>query len=661
MFVDRGALRVRAGGGFEVAGSINAVDVPRSIHALISARLDGLPDDEKSFLQDAAVIGRIFWSGAASRLSACTVQEAEGLLRSLRLKEIVIPREPPRFADESEYSFHHVLIRDVSYESLPKSLRAQKHAEVALWAEEIATATQAPELIATHATQALGYLEALGEGGPQRRALEVRTCAWARQAADRARGLWQARAAIDWYRQAIALADAAELDLEGRAQMWDGLATSAQGVLKAEEVMAAYEQALELYERMDRQLDAGRVETRMAFMAQQTGDDDALRSLVNRARSRLEPLGDSAELSDALELEGRHLALVGMLDEAEEPLRAALEMARRLGHKRTEAHALQELALLAHARGEWRENLTMMEEAYEIARALNDPELFFRTVSHLALLLAMRGGTEARRAQEIAEDGMRQAHRYGRRWDEGYLAAVLAELAERQGRLDEAQVLQETSMQATTETYSRFRPYWMGLLARMSLIRGDIAGAVEMRDEAVKLANATGVSHNNVPLEWVSGLLAQTHNQPEAAEQSLMTALRGALEAFESARVDILVDATRALATGGRRNEIVDITAEITRSVPPDGFERICVSWAEGLLTEPGDEAVEILTHVARWLKDNGFELYYGRCLIDLASAERAAGRDPVGTLDAARHVLRRCGARLYLEEAELARGGSGP
>ena len=52
-----------------MASSVADVDVPRSIQGLISARLDGLPDEEKSVLQDAAVVGREFWLGAVVRLS----------------------------------------------------------------------------------------------------------------------------------------------------------------------------------------------------------------------------------------------------------------------------------------------------------------------------------------------------------------------------------------------------------------------------------------------------------------------------------------------------------------------------------------------------------------------------------------------------------------
>ena len=58
MLIDRGVLRATEASRWEVAATVEDVDVPRSIQGLIAARLDGLPDDEKLVLQDAAVVGR---------------------------------------------------------------------------------------------------------------------------------------------------------------------------------------------------------------------------------------------------------------------------------------------------------------------------------------------------------------------------------------------------------------------------------------------------------------------------------------------------------------------------------------------------------------------------------------------------------------------------
>jgi hypothetical protein len=39
-------------------------DLPQSVQGLIAARLDGLALYEKELLQNAAVVGRVFWIGS---------------------------------------------------------------------------------------------------------------------------------------------------------------------------------------------------------------------------------------------------------------------------------------------------------------------------------------------------------------------------------------------------------------------------------------------------------------------------------------------------------------------------------------------------------------------------------------------------------------------
>ena len=107
MLIDRGVLRATKASRWEVASSVADVDVPRSIQGLISARLDGLPDEEKSVLQDAAVVGREFWLGAVVRLSGQPPGVIREVLGRLRIKELIVPHEPSSFSDEPEFSFRH--------------------------------------------------------------------------------------------------------------------------------------------------------------------------------------------------------------------------------------------------------------------------------------------------------------------------------------------------------------------------------------------------------------------------------------------------------------------------------------------------------------------------------------------------------------------------
>src|SRR4029453_12310348 len=91
-------------------------------------------------------------------------EELRGAAGRLRVKEILIPREPSAFAGEPEFRFRHVLIRDVAYESLPKAERAAKHAQVAQWFEDVGgeRVQEFAEQIATHHAERRRLLAELG-------------------------------------------------------------------------------------------------------------------------------------------------------------------------------------------------------------------------------------------------------------------------------------------------------------------------------------------------------------------------------------------------------------------------------------------------------------------------------------------------------------------
>ena len=63
--------------------------VPESLQALIAARLDTLTPDRKSLLQDAAVIGKVFWAGALAEMGDRDPREVEHALHELARKELV--------------------------------------------------------------------------------------------------------------------------------------------------------------------------------------------------------------------------------------------------------------------------------------------------------------------------------------------------------------------------------------------------------------------------------------------------------------------------------------------------------------------------------------------------------------------------------------------
>ncbi len=124
------------------------VKLPDSIQALLAARIDGLPAAEKRLLQEAAVVGRVFWPAALAVANG----DAQALLGSLERRGLVVARPTSTLPGQTEYLFRHALIRDVAYTSVPKVRRARAHAEVAEWMERLAgeRIDEVGELLAYH-------------------------------------------------------------------------------------------------------------------------------------------------------------------------------------------------------------------------------------------------------------------------------------------------------------------------------------------------------------------------------------------------------------------------------------------------------------------------------------------------------------------------------
>ena len=161
MLQDRGLL-VHGEAGWALDGEIT--DLPESIQGIIAARLDTLSADEKSLIQDAAVIGRTAWIGAVCALTERSTWDAEEILHGLERKQLVQRVRRSSIDGETEFTFGHALTRDVAYSQIRRAQRAQKHEAAARWIEQLAGEREdKAELLADHYTQALALRDAIGE------------------------------------------------------------------------------------------------------------------------------------------------------------------------------------------------------------------------------------------------------------------------------------------------------------------------------------------------------------------------------------------------------------------------------------------------------------------------------------------------------------------
>jgi class 3 adenylate cyclase len=185
--------------------------LPSTIRGLVAARLDALPPEERSLLLDAAVVGKTFWRGVLEERGRDPV-ELQRTLAALERRDLIRREPSSSFEGQEEYTFKHVLIREVAYELLPRAQRHERHAEVARFVERVT-----PEV--GEAAAALGrHWRAAGNN---ERAVHY----FLEAAAEAERG-WAKDLAVMFYREALELTS--EDDAERRRFLRGRLAVAQQ-------------------------------------------------------------------------------------------------------------------------------------------------------------------------------------------------------------------------------------------------------------------------------------------------------------------------------------------------------------------------------------------------------------------------------------------------
>jgi class 3 adenylate cyclase len=270
--------------------------LPDSVQALISARLDTLSPERKSMLQDAAVVGQVFWAGALSEMGGCKETHVELELHALARKELVRPSRTSSMEGENEYSFWHLLVRDVAYAQIPRAERARRHRAASDWIERKAgdRVEDLAEVLAYHYLQALELAEAVGDTeqaeeltAPARRFLAL--------AGERALGL-------DTVQAEARLARALELTWADDPERPELLVRWADAVLQAgrpRRAAEALDEALVPLRARGETEAAARALQLRSRVAFRLGDGSMWLALAAEAVALLEPEGPGPTLVDA--------------------------------------------------------------------------------------------------------------------------------------------------------------------------------------------------------------------------------------------------------------------------------------------------------------------------------------------------------------------------
>jgi class 3 adenylate cyclase/tetratricopeptide (TPR) repeat protein len=489
-------------------------DLPETVQALIAARLDTLTPELKGLLQDASVLGKVFWTGALAAMGGRTREDVLSGLRELVRREFVRPARVSSMRDEEEFSFWHVLVRDVAYVQIPRAARGRKHVHAAEWIEgasEKRTSDHA-EFLAYHYALALDLGRAAGEPDGTGE-LETRLVRFSVLAGDRAMGL-DIPAAEAPYRTALALmAPGAE-----RAQVLVKLADSlqSQGELLASE--EAYEEAIETFVAAGETRAAALAMLRLGRAFWRHGKTQRAREVTADAVALLETERDE----DLVYAFGRMAALAVFAGRAQEALdwaNSAIDLAHEIGFE----NVVRPIGMRGLARldlgdpGGIEDLRAATEQALELNLPAEDTAI---AMGNLGEIVNLTEGVA--RGREHTEASLEFARSRGHMHHVMYSRMNLLWCLFHEGRWDELLTGAEDLIAWDRERGGTQLELWsLSEYANALLHRGEVARATDLLFAALPRAREVGDPQTVLPLLLAGALVGWATGEFEEADALL--------------------------------------------------------------------------------------------------------------------------------------------
>lgn len=590
--VESGAL-VRSEGHWHWAGNdLSPAQLPDGVRSLISARLDGLPADERALLMTASIFGRRFWREGVRQLTdfggAVQPDEVDPVLARLDERGLTEAVSDVGYGD---HAFSHVLTRDVAYASLPIVDRAASHARAASWLDrrsgdepEAAAITQ----LAHHYERAVVLARSVDHTDAGLSSAAFSALLRAARDAHRRAGL---RQADHWYRRARDLGSF-DVDLALAA-----IAEHGQVLLELrhlDSARAAFEELLQRSERRDPAVAASAI-AHLAAVNRLSGDGELARERFEEAARRWQELGDRQGQADALRLEGwcditagrfraalprlqhadaleanlseaprrgetlQYLGwcefLAGDIEQARQHLWAAMQHSSDRGDPGAIGWCFGLLAFTMLLTGDATQALEVSRNLWEVARDNSDSSSEWTCATLVAAALASLG--EVDEGGEIVARAEMHFEELGDSWGLALSRVVRSQILRAQGELAEARQILERSIAANQAlSYVGEDARLTSELARVELEMGDLDEAERQGRAALALVRA-GIGDQESGLRSICVLAAVEDARGQAAEAQLLleeaAAPRAPGDRTEAWRQAALALARHRLAAGDRK------------------------------------------------------------------------------------------------------------
>jgi predicted ATPase/class 3 adenylate cyclase len=452
------------------------VAVPDTVHGVLMARIDRLPEVPKRLLQTASVLGREF----SVRVLEAIVDETAGLtahLAELARLEFLYEKAA---AEEPVYVFKHALTQDVAQATLIASRRRDLHRRAAAALE----ALYPPRVLELAPVLAHHYVEAEAWGP---------AVAHATRAADAARAAYANREALARYDQAIAAAERAGLGPELRIRLLEARADVEAVLGDFDRPRRDLEAALALAEALNDPTVHGRILWTLGALWGGHKDYQKGTELIRRAVATLGAAGDRRALAEARAQLGVMQLNQGRVAESRSELEQALSIFRDIDDGPGQARTLEMLAMNAWMAGAVSDAERFVAEALPRLRALGDRVTEISALNSRAAVQSCRDGWAA------AESSLRQAldlaRVTGARGAEAYVHATIGECAIGFGHYGRAAREARRALEIAREIGHR---EWLAfaLADEGCVLRvcGDAAGAQRIHEEMLVVARELGTS-----------------------------------------------------------------------------------------------------------------------------------------------------------------------
>ncbi|HZO63225.1 MAG TPA: adenylate/guanylate cyclase domain-containing protein [Gaiellaceae bacterium] len=515
--VDLGRVVETAGGNplflEELAASIaeagGAADLPVTVRAAIAARVDALPADARAALLSGAVVGRTFWRGVVDALGG--LEDVDSGLEVLEARDFVRRDPSSQVAGDAQFTFRHILIRDVAYAMVPRAVRRKLHGAVA---RNIEATVATPG--ATLATILAHHWREAGE--------PARAVPYLLAAADAARRSWAQDAVVDLYSAAFELA---EDDVERRRIRLERCIALVEiaDYGRAAEELAALVPELEGQQKLDALIALGH-----AYVWTER-DEDVL-ATVEAAAALLPEVDDETARPAVDALESQGLAMRGTdgdLQRSFELGEQALERWAPGARNLSLRHQLQLHGNTAYWTSRYDRCLELSRQTRALAADIQSAEALLRGGGNQALALVGLGRHEE--AIPIWDELLKLAQDHGRSPNVllNYSAIAYRELY----LLDEARRRSEEALELSANlAFSMPRQFAGSDLILTDLLRGDVGAA-----QAAWPARWEGINEATAWTTWlIAGRLAAARAEIALRAEPPESALEWSRRALEIAR-----------------------------------------------------------------------------------------------------------------------------